>query len=133
MDAHADGIVNSIGNRGGRINDSCFADALGAVGSGGKIIFDEDIVHIRHVHDIGYTVGEQAVGQNAPCVRIDGKVFSQCEANALHGAALHLRFDELRIDSAANVVCDNILHDADETGLGIDIDLSKCRLMVGVM
>ena len=44
-------------------------------------------------------------------------------ADALHDAAMALALDQQRIDDRAEVVDHRVLHDLDDAGVGIDLDL----------
>ena len=124
-DAGAEGperVVDGIHDDGGRRAGAGFADALGA-----KLGDRRWRLHVHNV-DVGHlgrhrrqVVDQRAVLQLAGVV-VEA-VLVQRAADALHAAAAHLLVGQLRVDNAAAVFHHPVLQQADEAGVGVDLDV----------
>ncbi len=65
-------------------------------------------------------------GRQLPRVVVDA-VFEQRLADALCEPAVHLTFDDHRVDHFAEVVDRDEIDDVDDAGLGVDLDLGDVR------
>ena len=118
-DAGAGRVMDGVEDCGRGRYQSLLADPLGAKGSDGSRLLDENAFHRRHVADGGNEIVVQVLAFAG------NKLFHQRHAEALRRAAFDLSLDQRRIDGLADVVRADQLEDLDAAEL--DVHLHRGR------
>ena len=81
----------------------------------------------RHVERVRHVVVVEVRGQQLPVLVVD-EVLVERGADRVHGRAVHLALDDLRVDPRAAVVDGRVVDDLDDAGLAVDLDDARVDL-----
>ena len=96
----------------------------GLCGQGVSVVAD---LEGRQVVGARHGVVHVGAGQQLAALLVVDRILEQRLADALGDAAMDLALDDHRVDDVAEIVDRDEVHDLDDAGVGIDLDLADMR------